>query len=175
MLHRPSIYNACSFFMPSEFKIKAEVDRFHKRVWLCAVVIPALYGHGLFRVNAGWQVIPGQQVISVNVKTRVADAYSSQNAGREGITYFQVLKAHIARIPYPVVGVSLASQPLHAVLGAVGIGFSTAALYIGSMAITSDVNGGTVRHYKLAFGLNLPVRTIMGKLGINTQIGSGGS
>jgi hypothetical protein len=78
-------------------------------------------------------------------------------------------------IPYPVVGVSLASQPLHAVVGAVGVGFSTAALYIGSMAITSDVNGGTVRHYKLAFGLNLPVRTIMGKLGINTQIASGGS
>lgn len=81
----------------------------------------------------------------------------------------------ISYIPYLVGGISVASKPLHGLMAAVGIG-TPVGLYIGSMAVTSNVaNNKTVTHYKLAFGLNLPVRAIMGKLGINTQISSGGS
>lgn len=78
--------------------------------------------------------------------------------------------------PYPVGGISFASQPLHNAMAGFGIGTTTAALYIGCMIVTSDLpNNTTARHYKLAFGLNFPIRTIMGKLGINTQVSSGGS
>ncbi len=77
-------------------------------------------------------------------------------------------------IPYLVGGISFASKPLHAIMAGIGIGPTTAGFYIGTMIVTENLpNRKTARHLKLAFGLNLPVRAIMSKLGVNTEISSG--
>jgi hypothetical protein len=56
-------------------------------------------------------------------------------------------------------------------MAGVGYGFNTTALYVGTMVVTSDIAPGkTKTNYKLAFGINFPIRTIMGKLGLNTQV-----
>lgn len=80
----------------------------------------------------------------------------------------------ISYIPYVVGGISFASKPLHNVMAGAGIGPTTAGLYVGTMIVTDNLsNGRKNTHVKLAFGLNFPVRAIMSKLGVNTQVSSG--
>ena len=76
--------------------------------------------------------------------------------------------------PYLVGGVSFASKPLHNAMAGVGFGFNSVAVYVGTMFVTSNLPDDTKKtNIKLAFGLNLPIRTVMGKLGINTQLNAG--
>lgn len=78
-------------------------------------------------------------------------------------------------VPYIVGGLSFASKPLHAGMAGLGIGPATAGIYVGAMIITDNLpNNRTARHIKLAFGMNFPVRAIMSKLGVKTQLTSGG-
>ena len=79
-------------------------------------------------------------------------------------------------VPYVVGGISFASQPLHAVMAGVGFGPTTAGLYIGTMIVTGNLpNNIKATHVKIAFGMNFPIRAIISKLGVNTQVSSGAS
>jgi hypothetical protein len=79
--------------------------------------------------------------------------------------------AKLTRYPYLVGGISFASKPLHNAMVGVGYGFNTTALYVGTMIVTSNIAPGQKKtNYKIAFGINFPIRTIMGKLGLNTEI-----
>lgn len=74
-------------------------------------------------------------------------------------------------IPHLVGGISLASKPLHGAMAGFGWGPVISNFYIGAMIITDNLpNHKLAHHYKLAFGLNLPMRTLAAKLGLKSQI-----
>ncbi|HEY2496722.1 MAG TPA: hypothetical protein VGK24_06620 [Candidatus Angelobacter sp.] len=80
----------------------------------------------------------------------------------------------LSKVPYLVAGASVASKPLHSILAGIGWGPTIANFYGGLLIITNNLpNHQTERVIKGAFGINLPVRAIMGKLGLNTQTTSG--
>jgi hypothetical protein len=74
-------------------------------------------------------------------------------------------------VPHLVGGISLASKPLHGAMAGLGWGPVISNFYVGAMIITDNLpNNKLAHHYKLAFGLNLPMRTLAAKLGLKTQI-----
>ncbi|HET9743042.1 MAG TPA: hypothetical protein VFQ00_09850 [Terriglobales bacterium] len=75
-------------------------------------------------------------------------------------------------VPYLVGGVSFASKPLNGIMAGVGWGPAVANFYIGAMVVTSKdpTTGKKNTSPSLAFGLNLPIRLILGKSGVNTQL-----
>jgi hypothetical protein len=73
--------------------------------------------------------------------------------------------------PHLVGGVSLASKPLHTAVAGLGWGPVFANFYVGVLILTSNLPNHQVdHHYKLAFGLNVPLRTVASKLGLKTQV-----
>jgi hypothetical protein len=73
--------------------------------------------------------------------------------------------------PHLVGGVSLASKPLHTAVAGLGWGPVFANFYVGVLILTSNLPNHQVdHHYKLAFGLNVPLRTVASKLGVKTQV-----
>ena len=118
-----------------------------------------------------------QQVQPLNGSPQVPANLDKRNLILMGDWYIAPVDLQGSKLspyPYLVGGISFASQPLHNALAGVGYGFNTTALYVGTMIVTSDIAPGkTKRNYKLAFGINFPIRTIMGKLGLNTQVTTG--
>jgi len=83
--------------------------------------------------------------------------------------------SNFARYPFLIGGVSLQSQPLHKAIAGIGWGPAFANFYAGAVILTEPrpVPGSTVlrntRHTKFTYGLNLPVRGVLGKLGVKTN------
>ena len=74
-------------------------------------------------------------------------------------------------VPHLVAGVRIQSQPLHTALAGFGWGPVITNFYVGALILTSkDTNGKNVHHYKLGFGINVPLRTLAAKLGLKSQI-----
>jgi hypothetical protein len=74
-------------------------------------------------------------------------------------------------VPHLVAGVKIESQPLHTALAGIGWGPVLTNFYLGSLILTSPgPNGKNVQHYKLGFGVNVPLRTLAAKLGLKSQI-----
>lgn len=82
---------------------------------------------------------------------------------------------NFARYPFLVGGVSLQSQPLHKAVAGIGWGPAFANVYAGALILTEPrpIPGSTVlrntHHTKFTFGLNLPVKGVLGKLGVKTN------
>ena len=80
-----------------------------------------------------------------------------------------------ARYPFLVGGVSLQSQPLHKAIAGIGWGPAFANFYAGALILTEPrpIPGSTTlrntHHTKFTFGLNLPVKGVLGKLGVKTK------
>jgi hypothetical protein len=82
-----------------------------------------------------------------------------------------VKDSHFLTVPHLVGGVSIASKPLHSAMVGLGWGPVITNFYVGAMILTDNLpNHKLAHHYKLAFGLNLPMRTLAAKLGLKTQI-----
>ncbi len=115
-----------------------------------------------------------QQVQPVNGVTPVPANLNERNLILLGDFYVAPVDLQGSKLnpyPYLVGGISFASKPLHNAMVGIGYGFNTTALYVGTMIVTSDIASGQKKtNYKLAFGINFPIRTIMGKLGLNTEI-----
>jgi hypothetical protein len=74
-------------------------------------------------------------------------------------------------IPHLVGGVAAASKPLHAAIAGIGWGPALANFYIGALFLTDNLPKHQLDHHvKLAFGINVPLRTVADKLGIKSQI-----
>lgn len=129
-------------------------------------------------VSVGVPIISYQQLQSVTASgadlTANVDKRNLFLLGDWYIKPVDVKNNGLSKVPYVVAGASVASKPLHSILAGVGWGPAIANFYGGFLIITNNVpNHQTERVIKGAFGINLPVRTIMGKLGINTQTTSG--
>lgn len=74
--------------------------------------------------------------------------------------------------PYFVGGISLASKPLSSIMAGLGWGPTIANFYVGAMIVTNknQNTGKKTIDSSLAFGINIPVRMILGKSGLNTQV-----
>jgi hypothetical protein len=74
-------------------------------------------------------------------------------------------------VPHLVGGVAVASKPLHSAMVGLGWGPAVANFYVGVMILTNNLpNHQLDHHYKLAFGLNVPLRQVASKLGLKSQI-----
>lgn len=81
---------------------------------------------------------------------------------------------NLFKVPYLIAGASVASKPLHGLLAGVGWEPAIANFYGGFLIITNNLpNHKTERVIKGAFGINLPVRAILGKFGVDTQTTAG--
>ena len=74
-------------------------------------------------------------------------------------------------VPHLVGGVSIASKPLHSAMAGLGWGPAITNFYLGVMILTDNLPNKTLsHHYKLAFGVNVPLRTMASKLGLKSQV-----
>jgi hypothetical protein len=114
-----------------------------------------------------------QDVVSNNSMATLA-AVDKRNSLVLGNYFFKpvdIAANNFLSVPHLVGGVSIASKPLHAAVVGLGIGPSIANLYVGALILTDNLpNHKTDHHYKLAFGLNVPIRAVADKLGIKSQI-----
>lgn len=79
--------------------------------------------------------------------------------------------AKFLAVPHLVGGISFASKPLHSAFAGLGWGPAVANFYVGVMILTDNLpNHQLDRHYKLGFGLNLPIRSMASKLGLKSQL-----
>jgi len=133
---------------------------------------------GLYR----WDISIGVPIASYKQLQSVVDATGQVNManidkrnllilGNLFLKPVDVKSSTFLTIPHLVGGISLASKPLHGAMAGIGWGPVISNFYIGTMIITDNLpNHRVVHHYKLAFGLNFPMRTLAEKLGLKTQI-----
>lgn len=76
--------------------------------------------------------------------------------------------SNFAHFPYLVGGVAMANKPLQKALVGAGWGPTLANFYAGCMIVTQRPPGSSTNKqtFQFAFGLNLPIRAVMDKLGV---------
>ncbi|HEY1936498.1 MAG TPA: hypothetical protein VGJ33_01025 [Candidatus Angelobacter sp.] len=140
-----------------------------------------IYNEGLYR----WDASIGVPIISFKQLQTVTSGAGDVTANVDKRNLFalgdfylfqpvDVQKQTLITVPYLVGGAAIASKPLHAIFAGVGWGPVIAKFYGGFLITTNNLpNHKTERTIKGAFGLNLPVRSIMGKLGIKSELSTG--
>ena len=114
-----------------------------------------------------------QDVVGNNGQTTLA-AVDKRNALVLGNLFFKPVDVKADKflaVPHLVGGVAIESKPLHAVILGIGAGPAIANFYAGVMITTDNLpNHQLDHHYKFAFGLNVPLRTVASSLGIKSQV-----
>jgi len=163
---------------PSDITIVAAVANQEGKTTNFESVAPKFDNEGLYRwdISIGVPILSHKQIQDVATTSgqETLASVDKRNVliiGNWFIKPVDVKSTTFLTVPHLVGGISTASKPLHTAMAGIGWGPALANFYVGVLILTDNVeNHKTSHHYKLAFGLNVPLRSVASKLGLKSQI-----